>query len=552
MNRMDVTAPEGAHSAGRLLVAQLERQGVERVYCVPGESYLDVLDALYDSKIATVVCRQEGGAGFMAVADGRVTGGVGVAMVTRGPGAANAMISVHTAWQDASPLVLFVGLVPLADRGRESFQEIDPAAWFGSTAKRVLTLDVPERAAEVVAEAFHLAASGRPGPVVVGLPEDVLVGRTTQAVVPPRELAAGAVSGDQADHLCHLLAEAERPLMIVGGDRWDPRSAERFTRWCERWSLPVATDFRAHDIVDHDSPSFVGWLGLSRDPALSAVLDEADLLVFVGCGAADILTEGYRRGRQAARVVVVDPDPGLRTHQHRVDLHLLATPGALMEEVAERAPAAEPVWTGWSAEAREAQQRFGSPAPDGPGTGVDLGVAMRELRARLAPDAIVTYGAGNHAVWPQRYLPHHSYPSLLAPRNGAMGFGVPAAVAAAIAHPGRQVVSVAGDGCFLMNGQELATAAANDVAPLILVVDNAQYGTIVAHQERHYPGRPSASALVNPDFAGYARAFGGFGERVSRTDDFAPALDRALGSGRLALLHLLADPGVLRPQPSGG
>jgi acetolactate synthase-1/2/3 large subunit len=541
----------GPRSAGRLLVAQLERQGVERVYCVPGESYLDVLDALYDSKIATVVCRQEGGAGFMAVADGRITGGVGVAMATRGPGAANAMIAVHTAWQDASPLVLFVGLVPRADRGRESFQEFDPAAWFGSTAKRVLSLDVPDRAAEVVAESFHLAASGRPGPVVVGLPEDVLVARTEQPVVAPRGVGVGAVSAGQADHLLQLLGDAERPLAVVGGDLWGPRSAERFTGWCERWHLPVVTDFRAHDILDHDSPSFAGWLGLSRDPALAEMLDEADLLVFVGCGAADILSDGYRRGRQASRVVVVDPDPGLRAHQHRVDLHLLATPGALMEAVADATPQRSPRWDAWAARARSAQQAFSAPRPDGVEHGVDLGVAMQELRHRLTPDAVVTYGAGNHAVWPQRYLPHHSYPSLLAPRNGAMGFGVPAAVAAALANPGRQVVSVAGDGCFLMNGQELATAVANDVALLVLVVDNAQYGTIRAHQERHYPGRPSASALVNPDFAAYCRSFGGFGERVSTTAELPAALDRALASGRVALLHLLADPHVLRPQPSG-
>ena len=536
-------------SAGQLVVSQLEEQGVERVYCVPGESYLDVLDALHDSKIQTVVCRQEGGAAFMAVADGRITGGVGVALVTRGPGASNASIAVHTAWQDASPLVLFVGLVPVSDRGRESFQEIDLGAVFGSTAKRVLTLEVPERATEVVAEAFHIAASGRPGPVVVGLPEDVLVERSEADVAPPRDVSEGAVSPEQAGQFGRLLEDARRPLVVVGGDHWNPASAERFTRWCERWHLPVSADFRAHDIVDHASPSYVGWYGFSRSPALAETMDEADLLVFVGCGAADVFSDGYKRGRQAGRVIVVDPDPQLRTHQHRVDLHLLASPSALLAAVGDRLPPTTPAWSRWAAAARSAEEEFGTPSPDEPGQGVDLGVAMRELRSRLAPDAIVTYGAGNHCIWAQRYLPLHSYPSLLAPRNGAMGFGLPAAVAASIAHPGRQVVSVAGDGCFLMNGQELATAVANGARPLVLVVDNSQYGTIVAHQEREYPGRRHGTALTNPDFAAYSRAFGGFGERVSSTEEIPGALDRALASGKAAVLHLDADPTVLRPQP---
>lgn len=537
-----------SRSAGGLVVGQLEALGVQRVYCVPGESYLDVLDALHDSEITTVVCRQEGGAGFMAVADGRLTGSVGVAMVTRGPGAANASIAVHTAWQDASPLVLFAGLVPVADRHRESFQEFDPAAWFGSTAKRVLILEEPDRAPELVAEAFHVAASGRPGPVVVGLPEDVLVGRSDAPLVPARDVSEGAVSAAQADRFVELLGQARRPLVLVGGDRWSPEVAARFTAWCERWSLPVASDFRSHDIVDHASSSYVGWFGFGGDPALAERQDRADLLVFVGCGAADVMSGGYRRGRQAAQVVVVDPDPQMRTHQHRVDQHLLATPAALLDAVEHRGPATAPGWAQWAAEAREEQQSFAAPAPDGVTSGVDLGVAMGELRERLEPDAVVTYGAGNHAVWAQRYLPHHRYPSLLAPRNGAMGFGVPAAVAACLARPERQVVTVSGDGCFLMNGQEIATAAAYGLAPLALVVDNSGYGTIRAHQEQQYPGRRSGTSLTNPDFGAYARAFSGFGERVSTTEEFVPALDRALRSGLPAVLHLDVDPDLLRPR----
>lgn len=536
-------------SAGHLLVAQLEQQGVERVYCVPGESYLDVLDGLHDSPIRTVVCRQEGGAAFMAMAEGRLTKRPGVAMVTRGPGAANAAVAVDTARKDATPLVLFVGMVPLHDRWRGSFQEFDLHSWFGAMAKRVTSLDVPGRAAAVVAEAFHVASSGRPGPVVVGLPEDVLVAPADGAGLPVRAVGDGAVSPVQADRLLELLGEARRPLVVVGGDRWDSASAARLTRWCEQWRLPVATDFRAHDIVDHDCPSYVGWLGFGCDPALHDLVDSADLLLLVGCGAGDVLTGGYVRGRAAERVVVVDTDPELVEHGLRLDLHLLASPAALSDAVAAREPAQTPPWAEWTERAHGRQQRFGTPAPDGGRGGVDLGVAMELLRQRLDPDAVVTYGAGNYAVWPQRYLPHHQYPSVLAPRNGTMGFGVPAGVAASLACPGRQVVTLTGDGDFLMNGQELATAVAHGAGPLVLVVDNGMYGTIRAHQQRAYPGRYTGTSLVNPDFAAYCRSFGGHGERVTRTEDLAAALDRAMEVDGLALLHLVVDPDVLRPRP---
>ncbi|HET8719047.1 MAG TPA: thiamine pyrophosphate-dependent enzyme [Nocardioidaceae bacterium] len=554
-------------SAGHLVVAQLEELGVPRVYCVPGESYLEVLDGLYDSPIDTIVCRQEGGAGFMAVAQGRLGPLPGVAMVTRGPGAANAAIAVHTAWQDATAMVLFVGLIPLADRGRESFQEFDLSAWFGSTSKKVLSLDTPDRAAEVVSEAFHVAASGRPGPVVVGLPEDVLVAPTEASISPARDVSDGAVSPSQAHRLASLLRDAERPLVVVGGDRWTAPVAERFTAWCESWRLPVAADFRAHDVVAHGSASYVGWLGYGQNPALADLLDEADLLLFVGDGAGDVLTGGYRLGRDAARVVVVDPDPQVRAHQLRLDLHLTAAPGGFVEGFADTAAGAAPHdpprWAGWAEKAREEQQRFSTPHPDraaveragepgsdlGARLGVDLGAAFAELRDRLPGDALYAYGAGNYARWVQRYLVHETYPAVLAPRNGAMGFGIPAAVAAALSHPDRQVVAFAGDGCFLMNGQELATAAAYGLTPLVVVVDNGGYGTIRSHQQAAHPGRPSGTALTNPDFAAYGAAFGAHAETVTRTADVGPALDRALGCGRMALVHLVVDPDTMSPHP---
>lgn len=532
-------------TAGAAIVAQLEALGVQRAYGVPGESYLEVLDALHDSPIRMVVCRQEGGAGFMALAEARLTGMPGVAMVTRGPGAANAAIAVHTAWQDATPLVLLVGLVPVADRDRESFQEFSPAGWFGSTAKRVITVERPERAAEQIAEAFAVASAGRPGPVVVGLPEDVLVERTDAPLAPRRAPAISAVSPAQRGTLRELLGAARRPLVVVGGDRWTAASARDVTEWAERCGLPVAADWRCHDIVDHDSPSYVGRLGYGRDPVLAEAFDAADLLLFVGCGYGDVLSDGYRRGAPDAVTVVVDADPELRMHQRRVDLHLLADPAAFAAALpgGVREPGPE-----WTKRLRVAQQRFATPGADACGPGVDLDATMAALAARLDRDAVITNGAGNHSLWVQRFLPHHGVGSLLAPRNGAMGFGVPAAVAASLVHPGRQVVSIAGDGCFLMNAQELATAMAYGATPLILVVDNAQYGTIRMHQELHHPGRVSGTALVNPDFGAFARSFGAHGERISATADVPAALDRALASTTAAVLHLDVDPDVLGPR----
>lgn len=540
-------------SVGSIVVGQLEAHGVPRVYCVPGESYLDVLDALHDSPIETIVCRQEGGAGFMALAESALTGRPGVAMVTRGPGAANAMIAVHTSWQDATPFVLLVGLIPVADRHRESFQEFDLGAWFGSTAKRVVTIDDPDRAADLLAEAFQIAASGRPGPVVVGLPEDVLVRHSSVVDAAVRAVAGGGVGPADRQSLQALVAEAHRPLVIVGGQRWSTQTAAELVSWARTRHIPVVTDWRSQDIVDNDDPAFGGWLGYGRNDATVDALARADLHLFVGCGFADVASDGYLARDPDARAVVVDPDPDLRGHQGRVDLHILATPAAFVAAVGheepgtgEHPPEADADRLAWCRDLRTAQESFATPHPE-VSRGVDLGTAMALLAERLEPDAVVTYGAGNHALWAQRYLTRRVFPSLLSPRNGAMGFGVPAAVAAALVHPGRRVVSVAGDGCFLMNGQELATAAAYGAAPVILIADNAQYGTIRQHQEHSYPGRVSGTALVNPDFASYAESFGAHGERVERTEDLAGALDRAFASGRAAVLHLLTDPAVLAP-----
>ncbi|MGW3418767.1 thiamine pyrophosphate-dependent enzyme [Streptomyces phaeochromogenes] len=584
-----VDPAERALSAGHLIVAQLEREGVRRVYGVPGESFLDVLDGLHDSSISTVVTRHEGGAGFMALAEGRLTGLPGVAMVTRGPGAANAFIAVHTAYQDATPMLLFVGLIPVADRGREAFQEFDLTGWFGSTAKRVVTLDDPTAAARVVAESVHVARSGRPGPVVIGIPEDVLTlpagpSGGIRPLAVPRPRAAEA----ELKELVRRFERARRPLVVVGGEEWTAESGQELMRWATRHSIPVLADFRAYDAVPHDighdlghdiengredglkhglargqgleqdlegTGAYVGSLGYGRGDHAARLLDEADLTVFLGAPRGDVLSDGYTRGLDSETVLVLPGDA--QGHCGRVDQFVSAhAPSFVLDLVTMSAsPDTDVEWFG---AARKAHARFTTPTPtpapepttsngSGDDAYVDLTAVMAVLREELTPDAVITYGAGNHALWPARYLPHRAPASLVAPRNGAMGMGIPAAVAASLAFPGREVVSVAGDGCFLMNGQELATAVGHGAVFVALVVDNGCYATIREHQEGAYPGRPSGTRLTNPDFAAWARSYGAYGETVTSDRDFREAFGRARASGLPAVLHLIQDPAVRAP-----
>ncbi|WP_405946259.1 thiamine pyrophosphate-binding protein [Streptomyces prunicolor] len=539
-------------SAGHLLVAQLEREGVRRVYGVPGESFLDVLDGLHDSPISTVVTRHEGGAGFMALAEGRLTGLPGVAMVTRGPGAANAFIAVHTAYQDATPMLLFVGLVPVPDRGRESFQEFDLTGWFGSTAKKVVMLDDPTAAARVVAESVHVARSGRPGPVVIGLPEDVLTlpagtSRPVQPLAVPRPRAAEA----ELKQLVRRFEHARRPLIVVGGEGWSAESGQELMRWATRHSIPVLADFRAYDAVPHDlrgTGAYAGSLGYGRGDHAARLLDEADLTVFLGAPRGDVLSDGYTRGLDSETVLVLPGDA--QGHSGRIDQFVSAhAPSFVLDLVT--TPASPDADVAWFKAAGEAHAHFSTPAPEPTAsdddTYVDLTAVMSVLREELTPDTVITYGAGNHALWPARHLPHRTPASLVAPRNGAMGMGIPAAVAASLVFPGREVVSVAGDGCFLMNGQELATAVGHGAVFVALVVDNGCYATIREHQEGAYPGRPSGTRLTNPDFAAWARSYGAYGETVTSHHGFREAFRRARASGLPAVLHLIQDPAVRAP-----
>jgi acetolactate synthase-1/2/3 large subunit len=534
-------------TGGEVLVAQLLHHDVRRVFCVPGESYLPALDALRDAPIELVVCRHEGGAAYMAETQGKLTSRPGVAFVTRGPGASNAMVGVHTAYQDATPLVLFVGLVPRAHRERRAFQEIDLRGLFGSVTKLVETVEDAALMPEHVARAFAVAASGRPGPVVLGLPEDMLSDVVDVPDADPIPVPDGAVGEEELDRLAHLLSAARRPLVVVGGNRWTDEATRDVREWAERWYLPVATDFRCQDHIDNDSPAFIGRLGFGQDERLTRTLADADLVITVGTHLGDVATGGFETVDPLTppTLVQVTPYADLTGTAYRPRLVVLAAPATFGAAVRKLGPSAPPPWQARTAAAREAYLDFRTPRPDG--DEVDLGAVYATLVERLPDDTIVTCGAGNYAIWPQRFLVYRRFPSQLAPRNGSMGYSVPSGVAAALEHPRRTVVTVAGDGCFLMNGQELATAVTAGTRLVVIVVNNGMYGTIRMHQERQYPGRVVGTDLGAVDFAAYARALGAAGEAVTRTEEFGPALERALRADRPALIELRVTSGRLAP-----
>jgi len=543
--------------AGQAIVDSLALHGVKRVFSVPGESYLAVLDGLHGADIENVVTRQEGGAAYMAEAHGKFTGEPGVALVTRGPGAANAYVALHSAWQDGTPMVLFVGLIPVADRMRESFQEFDPNAWFGTQTKRVFVLDEASRASEVVAEAFFAAKSGRPGPVVVGLPEDVITHRFTGSLHRPIKVSEGAVSAAQLDSLATALRGAEKPLIFVGGQRWTPEAAADITGFAEANNIPVVHDWHASDRIPASSPVNVGELGYGREAKPGEMFAEADVLVSVGTVPTDVPTDGYTlRQNPDAVNFLVTIDTSLRGRSGAVTEHIVATPVAFAEAVAGLDLGRAADWDGWRAAGRAAREAFTalpeySALPVTREGTAHMSVVVAELAKRLPADAVTTMGAGNHCGWAMRYLPTNRYPAQLGTRNGSMGYSIPAAVAASLESPERPIVAVCGDGEFLMNGQELATAVQAGAPLLAVVMDNGQFGTIRLHQESHFPGRVSGTQLSNPDFAAFARAFGGHGETVTGDDQAADAVERALkavlGDRKPAVIHVVVDQDLLVP-----
>ena len=532
-------------TGGQVLADNLLRQGVDLAFCVPGESYLPVLDALYDrrEKLRLVVCRHEGGAAYMAEAYGKLTGRPGIAFVTRGPGASNAAIGIHTAAQDSTPMIVFVGQIGGDVVDREAFQEIDYRRMFGAVAKWAAQIDRAERIPEYIAHAFRVASSGRPGPVVLALPEDMLASSADVADAKRVAIAPVHPSQAQMDEVAALLRRARRPLVIVGGSGWSATACADLARCAQTHALPVACAFRNQDVFDNRDPHYAGDVGIGINPKLAARTRDADVLIAIGERLGEMVTSGYTlveapTPRQA--LIHVHPGASELGRVYQPALAIEAGVAPFCAALAALAPIDSAAWAG-SAEAAHAQYlEWQAPRPM-PGS-LDLWQAVATLRERLPEDAILVNGAGNFASWLARLYRYPRYRTQLAPYNGSMGYGVPAAVAAKAVHPDRTVISWNGDGCYLMNGQELATAVQYGLAIVFVVIDNGMYGTIRMHQERQYPERVYGTTLANPDFAALARAYGATGETVRRTDEFAPALDRALGAGRAALLHLVVDP----------
>ncbi|CAM3412309.1 thiamine pyrophosphate-binding protein [Bordetella sputigena] len=548
---MTPTQP-ASRTGGQILIDALRIHGVDTAFCVPGESFLAAIDAFHDARdaIRLVVCRQEGGAAHMAEAHGKLTGKPGICFVTRGPGATNASIGVHTARQDSTPLILFVGQVARDCMGREAWQEIDYRHMYGHIAKWVDQIDSAARIPEYINRAFHVATSGRPGPVVLALPEDMLAESAAVADSPPFQRAQASPPADAMREMGERLARARRPLVILGGGGWTRQASENLGAFAAAFDLPVACAFRRQDLLDNQHPNYVGEAGLGMDPRLARRIKEADLILAVGARLGETTTNGYTLldvPRPAQSLIHIHADPEELGHVYHADLIMnAAMPAFAAAAAALPAPAAPAPWREWTQSARaDYLDNLQPGAMPGP---VDMGRVMVFLREHLPADAIITNGAGNYTLWVQRFYQYRGMRTQLAPTSGTMGYGMPAAVAAQLAHPDRTVVCFAGDGCFLMNGQELATAVQYGLNILVIVVNNGMYGSIRMHQERHYPGRVCATELRNPDFARMAQAYGAYGEVVERTDDFPAAFERARAAGKPALLELRVSQDALSPR----
>ena len=544
--------PASTRTGGQILVDELGVHGADHAFCVPGESYLPVLDALYDSTISLTVCRQEGGAAMMAEAYGKLSGRPGICIVTRGPGATNACPGLHIARHDSTPMILLIGQVERAVRGREAFQEIDYRAFLGPLTKWVDEIDDPARIPEFLSRAFHTATSGRPGPVALALPEDMLAQR---AAVPPGKRYQVIESAPVAEDLVRfqdLLIRAARPLVVLGGSRWDQASIDRIRRFAEAFSLPVAVSFRRQSLFPTTHDHFIGELGVGANPRLVEYAGQSDFILLVGGRMSELPSQGYTLlsiPLPSQTLVHVHPGSEELGKIYRPEIAFNTSPQSFSCALASlratpdgtrmnRVRAGRRLYEEWS-------RRPGSVPGD-----FNFGEALHALRGELPDDAIICNGAGNYAIWVHRYLDYNRFGTQLAPTAGSMGYGVPAAVAAKRLLPDKTVVAFAGDGCFLMNGQEFATAIRYELPIIVVVIDNGMFGTIRMHQEINYPGRVIGTSLSSLDFAAYACAFGGHGQRVTKTAEFIPAFRRAVASGKPSIIHCITDPEAITPTRS--
>ncbi|KPF42449.1 thiamine pyrophosphate-binding protein [Rhizobium sp. AAP43] len=536
-------------TGGALIVEALKANGVERVSCVPGESYLAVLDALKDSGVETLVCRQEGGAAMMADTWGRLTGKPGICMVTRGPGATNASAGLHVAKQDSIPMILFIGQIGLDMKEREAFQEVEYRRAFTEFAKWVGEIDDARRIPEFVTRAFAVATSGRPGPVVLTLPEDMLLDEVDAPQARPYTPVEAHPGPSQIAAVGEMLKTAKRPMVVLGGTRWSETSVAGIQAFAEKFKLPVGCSFRRQMLFDHLHPSYAGDVGIGINPALAKEVKDADLLILLGGRFSEMPSSSYTLmdiPYPAQKLVHIHPDPSELGRVYRADLAICAAPEEFISALATLDAPAAPTWAERTATMHAAYLAWSTPPKAGPGA-VQMGPIMDWIEANTPKDAIFTNGAGNYATWLHRFHRFQAFNTQAAPTSGSMGYGLPAAVAAKQLFPEREVICFAGDGCFMMHGQEFATAIRYNLPIITLVINNGIYGTIRMHQEREYPGRVSATDLTNPDFAALAKAYGGHGETVEKTEDFAPAFLRARASGKPAIIEIKLDPEAITP-----
>ena len=538
---------------GKILADGLKAQGVELIFGVPGESYLALLDGLYDQRetIRFITCRQEGGAANMAEAYGKLTGQPGICVVTRGPGAANASIGLHTAFQDSTPMLLLVGQVGRQMQDREAFQEVNHGIFFSEMSKWSAEIRDPSRIPEYLNHAFHSALSGRPGPVVLSLPEDMLREEAEVEDAPPAIPVQPAPAPEQIKQIREMLLEAESPLMVLGGGGWNHEACRIHTEFADQHDLPVAVSFRCQDRMDNDHRCYVGDLGIGPNPKLHQLVQDSDLLIVVGARMGEMTTGGYRlMGIPVPNQKLVHIHPGADElgRVYRADLPINASVQQFAQALSQLETVPSDRWRERTAKARQSYEAFQQP-PEAPGN-VNFAEVVRHLSEVLPADAIITNGAGIYSSWGHRFYRFHKFPSQLGPTSGAMGYGMPAAISAKLVFPEREVVCLAGDGCFMMNGQEMATAVQYGLNLIVLVINNGMLGTIRMHQEKSYPRRVHGTALHNPDFAALARAYGAFGAKVEKTSDFPDLLAEARKAGRPALLEVVVDPEALTPNAS--
>ena len=539
-------------TGGELVIDALEAHGVKQLFCVPGESYLEVLDALHDSPIAATSARQEGGAAMMAEAWGKLHGTPGICFVTRGPGATNASAGIHVAQQDSTPMILFIGQINSQLRHREAFQEVDYGQFFGSMAKWVAEIDSPDRITEMVSRAWSVATSGRPGPVVLVLPEDTLSGSAMSTNIKPFSALETYPSSADLQHMANLLEQANNPIIIIGGSRWCAHSVAQIETFVEQFNVPVACSFRRQMLFNHHHPNYAGDVGLGINPHLKSAIGTADLVILMGGRFSEVPSQNYQllgvHGAQQ-QLIHIHASAEELGRVYRADLAIHASPKALAQGLSQLTPTLKVPqqrldhlkqchnsYRDWSSLPTEAH----------PGE-VQMPAIMAYLAASLPANSIITNGAGNYATWIHRFWKFSEYGTQLAPTSGSMGYGLPAAVAAKIAFPNKTVVAFAGDGCFQMTMQELGTASQAKAAVVVLVIDNGMYGTIRMHQELHFPNRVSVTDLVNPDFCALAKAYGAFATQVTNSAQFPQALSDAMRANKPALIHIKLDPQALTP-----